>query len=147
MIEEKKSSTIRYLTFDQIRVLYQLFFRRFQEIGEPIPDWSFINQENIKHLIEIPKGSFFGVERYKTIESKAAAIFYHINKGHIFPNGNKRLSVACAVTFLILNGYELTIDADAMTKKALEIANSDPNDFEKVKKDLAEWIKSSLIEY
>lgn len=141
MTEEKKSSTIKYLSFDQVEALYRVFFRMFQEIGEPIPDWSVINKENIKYLVEIPQNTFFGVELYTTIETKAAAIFYHINKGHIFPNGNKRLSIACTVTFLIVNGYELSVDADTMTRKALEIANSDPNDFEQVKKDLAEWIK------
>lgn len=144
MTEEKKSLEIKYLSFDQIKVIYNLFFKRFKEMEEPIPEWSFINNEKIRYLVEIPQNHFYGIEVYKAIEDKAAAIFYHINKGHIFQNGNKRLSIACTVVFLILNGYELTIDADTMTKKALEIANSDPNNFEQVKKDLAEWIKVNM---
>lgn len=146
MIEEKKSLTIKHLTYNQIRVLYELFFDRFKEIGEPIPSWSFVNKKHIEYLVDMPQSSFFGTERYKTIEEKASAIFYYINKGHIFPNGNKRFSVACMVTFLIINGYTFRVDPDTMTSKALEIAKSDPNDFENIKRSLAIWIRENLAD-
>jgi death on curing protein len=145
MIEGKKSSTIKYLSYDHIETIYKLFFDHFQEMGESIPDWSLVNKRNIQHLVEIPQNNFFGIDHYDTIEKKASAIFYHINKGHIFPNGNKRLSIACTVIFLIINGIELSVDVDAMTRKALEIANSDPSDFEQVKQDLTEWIKVNQV--
>lgn len=91
MTEEKKFLPTRhYFNVGAIEVLYKLFFRRFQESGEPVPDFSHV--------------------------------------------------------FLGINGYELAVDPDIMTRKALEVAQSDPFDFKRVKKDLSLWIRQNLQE-
>lgn len=145
MIEEKKSLKINYLTFEQIKVVYDLFFDGFKEMDEPIPHWSYVDKRNINHLVEIPKISFENIELYTSLEEKAAEIFYFINKGHIFPNGNKRFSIAFTTTFLIINNYKFIVNFDEMTRKALEIAQSNPGDFKKVKENLARWIKENMV--
>ena len=71
-------------------------------------------------------------------------MFYKINKGHIFPNGNKRISLACLIIFLESNNMKLNITQDEATNKALEIAQSDSNDFQNVKKELEDWIRKNL---
>ncbi len=145
MTEEKKFlPTKYYLNVELVKVVYNVFFIRFKEFGEPIPHWDYVNKESIKHLVTIPKTAVFGHNLYPSIEDKAAAIFYHINKGHIFPNGNKRLSIACAVVFLGINEYELTIPQDAMTRKALDVAQSDPSNSEEVRRQLAAWFREGL---
>lgn len=147
MTEVKKSlPTKYYFNIGAIETLYKLFFQRFKEFGEPIPHWDFVNKKKIEQLVEIPKTSFFGQDQYPSLEDKAAEIFYYVNKGHIFPNGNKRLSVACTIVFLGINGYELVVNPDVMTRKALEIAESDSLDFKKVKKNLSAWILENLKE-
>lgn len=56
----------------------------------------------------------FSPER-ATLEVLAAAYGYGIARGHCFPDGNKRLSLAIMDVFLQLNGRELTAsEADAV---------------------------------
>lgn len=103
---------------------------------------------NLDALIKTPKSSYFGFEQYPTIASKAAIVFYTLNKKHLFLNGNKRLSVACLIIFLFINGKKLRVDTGEMTAKALELAKTSyDSDFKDVKKDLEEWIGSRLDEF
>jgi len=48
--------------------------------------------------------------------------------------------------FLDINNKRLEITVDEATAKAIETANSDPNDFHQVKKELESWIKTNLRE-
>ena len=79
-----------------------------------------------------------------TLESKAAILFDKVNKSQIFPNGNKRLSLGLLFVFLDMNNKKLSITADEATAKALELANTPAEDFEKVKIGLENWIKANL---
>ena len=144
MTEERKSQPIRNLAKEDIETIYLVLFERFKEIGEPIPPFERVNKKEIENLVVIPQTKHFGEEQYPTIESKAAILFYKINKGHIFPNGNKRISLACLIIFLESNNMKLNITQDEATNKALEIAQSDSNDFQNVKKELEDWIRKNL---
>ena len=144
MTEERKSQPIMHLVKEDIETIYLVLFERFKEIGEPIPPFERVNKKEIENLVVIPQTKHFGEEQYPTIESKAAILFYKINKGHIFPNGNKRISLACLIIFLESNNMKLNITQDEATNKALEIAQSDSNDFQNVKKELEDWIRKNL---
>jgi death-on-curing family protein len=146
MTEREKSALIRHLSKEDIANIYLVLFDRFKEIGEPIPPFSQVNLKEIENLVVIPQTKHFGVEQYPTIESKAAILFYKINKGHIFPNGNKRISLACLFVFLDINNKRLEITVDEATLKAIEVANSDPRNFDKIKEGLESWIKTNLRE-
>lgn len=146
MTEEKKSTPINYLSSFDLEAIYKVSYRRFIEIEEPIPPFKHINKAQLIHLETLPKTSFFGKEQYPTLESKAAIIFYKINKGHIFPNGNKRLSVYITLVFLMINNKFLNVSQDEMTSKALEIATSSAENFEEVKNNLELWIKNNMKE-
>src|SRR3989338_9819494 len=147
MIEEKKyPRLIRHLSVEDIETIYSVLFKRFEEIGEPIPPLSEVSKQEIKNLAAIPQTTYFGKEQYPTLESKTAILFYKINKGHIFPNGNKRISLACLFIFLESNNFKLNITQDEATKKALEVAQSDPNDFQRVKEEIEFWISGNLKE-
>ncbi|OGI77138.1 hypothetical protein A3B85_01690 [Candidatus Nomurabacteria bacterium RIFCSPHIGHO2_02_FULL_37_13] len=95
MTEKEQSKQTRYLSKEDIASIYLVLFDRFKEIGEPIPPFDQVNKKEIGNLVVIPQTKHFGQEQYPTIESKSAILFYKINKGHIFPNGNKRISLAC----------------------------------------------------
>ena len=144
MIAKEKLGLIRHLSKIDITNIYSVLFDRFKEIGEPIPPFSQVNEKEIENLVVIPQTKHFGEEQYPTLELKAAILFYKINKGHIFPNGNKRLSLACLFVFLDVNNKRLEITEDEATTKAIEIAKSDPKDFDNVKKELELWIKTNL---
>lgn len=144
MIEEKKYQQIRYLLKEDIATIYLVLFERFKEIGEPIPPFVQVNKSEIENLVIIPQTKHFREEQYPTIESKAAILFYKINKGHIFPNGNKRISLACLFIFLESNNMKLDVTQDEATNKALEVAKSSPNDFQSTKEKLESWIRKNL---
>jgi death-on-curing protein len=144
MTEKEKLPLIRYLSKTDITDIYLVLFDRFKEIGEPIPPFAQVNEKEIENLVVIPQTKHFGEEQYPTIESKAAILFYKINKGHIFPNGNKRISLACLFVFLEINNRRLEITEDEVTAKAIEIANSDPRNFDSTKEELESWIKTNL---
>ncbi|MEK7128406.1 MAG: type II toxin-antitoxin system death-on-curing family toxin [Patescibacteria group bacterium] len=146
MTEKEKSEPIRHLSKTDITNIYLVLFNRFKEIGEPIPHFTRVNEKEIENLVVIPQTKHFGEEQYPTIESKATILFYKINKGHVFPNGNKRISLACLLVFLEVNNKKLEITEDEATAKAIEIANSDPRNFDKVKEELEGWIKNNLRE-
>jgi|SRR3989338_2061331 len=147
MIEEKKyPRLIRHLSVEDIETIYSVLFKRFEEIGEPIPPLSEVSKQEIKNLAAIPQTTYFGKEQYPTLESKTAILFYKINKGHIFPNGNKRISLACLFIFLASNGYTLGITEDEATAKALEVAKSDSQDFHRIKDELEIWIQIKIKE-
>jgi death-on-curing protein len=146
MTEEKKSKTVIYLTTEFIKQIHATLAKRFESIGEPIPPLNKSHEHEIENLVLLPQQTFSGIELYPTLESKAAILFYKVNKSQIFPNGNKRLSLALLLIFLRINGYGLFITEDEATQKALWLANSPAEDFEKVKKEVEDWITINLKE-
>jgi death-on-curing family protein len=146
MIEQKKH-TVLYLDRGNIGLIHQIVSERWKQDGEPIPPFTTANEDNLDALIKTPKSDYFGVEQYPSLASKAAIIFYTLNKKHLFLNGNKRLSVACLIIFLIINGKDLNVTQDEMTSKALELAKTThDHPFETIKNDLESWIDRNLID-
>jgi death-on-curing protein len=52
-----------------------------------------------------PQGSFDGQEFYPDLIDKAAVLMCHLAWNHSLPDGNKRVSWACLLMFLDLNGF------------------------------------------
>jgi death-on-curing protein len=146
MTVENESSQIKYLSTADIEEIYTTLSARFAEIGEPIPSFRLVKQGHIENLVALPQTSFFDAVQYPSLESKATIIFYKINKGHIFPNGNKRMSIACLLVFLSINNMVLRITSDELTAKALWLAESPAEEFERVKQDIEKWIRLNLKE-
>ena len=46
---------------------------------------------------------------YPTFEEKLTHLFFGANKFHCFEDGNKRIAIALAAQFLLLNGYVFTV--------------------------------------
>lgn len=144
MTAEKKYKPITYLSPEFIKEIHSVMVEEFAGIGEPIPPLSDIHNHEIDNLSLLPRQSFSGIELYPTLESKAAILFYKVNKSQIFPNGNKRLSLALLFTFLRINSFRLSVTEEEATQKALELANTRAEDFEQVKIELEEWIQNKL---
>ena len=71
-----------------------------------------------------PAASFAGQDLYPDIPSKAAALMHSLVSNHPFVDGNKRVAVAAAELFLIVNGYRLDADDDALESLAVAAAAS-----------------------
>jgi len=144
MIEE---NGFRYLDKEDIARIHAALSAWTEKEGEPVPPFSLAKEADIDSLVNISRHRFFDREAYPTLEEKAAIIFYTVNKRQIFLNGNKRMSTLCLLVFLGVNDKTLAVGADELTDKALWLAKTDTLDFPSVKKDLAHWIHSHLVDY
>jgi death-on-curing family protein len=143
MIEVKKN--IQYLDRFTVEYIHKILSNLFKD-EEPLPPFSTANDDCLDSLIKIPQSRFFGVEQYPTIESKAAIIFYTLNKKHLFLNGNKRMSVGCMLAFLAINHVDPIVKPDELTEKALWLAKTtQDHSFHETKRELESWIKEKVI--
>jgi death-on-curing protein len=81
------------------------------------------DQHGLDSAIATPQATFGGVYLHATIPSMAAAYLFHLCQNHAFIDGNKRVGANSAVTFLWLNGWEPTFDADQMIELVLGVAS------------------------
>jgi len=58
------------------------------------------DEGHLKAIIEFVQNDSY----YSTIEEKASYLFYALNKGHVFIDGNKRTAVVLTAYFFELNG-------------------------------------------
>lgn len=97
-----------------------------------------------------PRTSLAGVEKYTSVEEKAAALFHSLVKNHPFHNGNKRTALATLVTFLWRNDRRLavTVSDDEVFDMVLNVArdafamNSTPDG---VVSEVASWLKDRTV--
>ena len=57
------------------------------------------------------------------IFAMAAAYAFHLASNHPFIDGNKRIALAAAATFLAVNGYEITADDEALYQSMIAVAS------------------------
>ena len=145
MTEENASST-RCLDREDYREIHAALAAWSEEHDEPIPSFSHAKEADLDVLVQLPQQRFFGRAAYSTLEEKAAIIFYTINKRQIFLNGNKRMSTLSLLVFLRINGKQLDVSPDELTKKALWLALTDPLEFPAIKHELVEWIRGHLTD-
>ena len=113
------------------------------EFGEPIPPFDTRYPDKLESCLQTPFQTFANKSLYSTFESKAAILFYLMNKNHPFQNGNKRVAVVTLYYFLIINGRRLKVDNHKLYEFAKEVAGSDPDD----KDMIISKIRGFIIEY
>ncbi|MGR1415293.1 type II toxin-antitoxin system death-on-curing family toxin [Streptococcus agalactiae] len=69
--------------------------------------------------------SYFGIEKYSSIEEKAARLCYSLVNNHAFLDGNKRIGVYVMIIFLELNGIVLNQTDEEIVKLGLGVAASE----------------------
>jgi len=78
---------------------------------------------------------------YANAAEEAAALMESLANNHPFFDGNKRVAFAATHTFLLLNGYDLTVDPSAAYTFMMDsIANSEFR-FSKI----LGWINSNIV--
>jgi death-on-curing protein len=83
--------------------------------------------------LALPRSGFSSVERYPTIEAKAACYLYELVRGHCFADGNKRTAYLSAFTFLDINGYDLIVEDEEVFRFVSKIADDKTRpDFDEV---------------
>ncbi|HGD4686068.1 TPA: type II toxin-antitoxin system death-on-curing family toxin [Streptococcus agalactiae] len=69
--------------------------------------------------------SYFGIEKYPSIEEKAVRLCYSLVNNHAFLDGNKRIGVYVMIIFLELNGIVLNQTDEEIVKLGLGVAASE----------------------
>lgn len=75
-----------------------------------------------------PSASAFGKDAYSSLEEKAAALTHSLARNHGLIDGNKRLSLACLIAFLGINGRKLSLSNDGAYDLIIEIASGNLDD-------------------
>ena len=97
---------MKRLTTDQILKLHGQLIKTTGGLGG-VRDKGLV-ESSLSSAFEV----YFGVERYPTIEEKAARLCYSLVKNHAFLDGNKRIAVFTMLVFLELNGIILDCEDD-----------------------------------
>lgn len=79
----------------------------------------------LESAIAQPRATFDGEELHPTIFDKAAAYAFYIAEAQAFVDGNKRVALVCALTFLALNNYEIPNDQPDFYDAMINIAKKD----------------------
>ena len=138
---------IYYLDLELMeKICHKLAVAIFDKKDDPISPFKEHEISLLESALNAARASFDGVEKYPTLEEKAAVLWYHLNKNHPFKNGNKRISTASMLVFLHLNELWLDSGKNEMVEKSLYIANSDRTERDKVIENLRIWIKDHLTE-
>ena len=78
------------------------------------------------HLLEsaiaMPKATFGGEYLHTDLYEMAAAYLFHLTQNHAFVDGNKRVGLAAALTFLGMNGKRIVVGEDELVDLVLGVA-------------------------
>lgn len=73
----------------------------------------------------MPRSTFNGVYLHETLPDMAAAYHFHLSQNHPFVDGNKRIGVAVALVFLLMNDMELMATNAELEALATGLAKGD----------------------
>jgi len=76
----------------------------------------------LESAIAMPRSTFDGTELHAGLAQKAAAYHFHLCANHPFVDGNKRVAVAAAELFVMVNGRELTASDDELVELTMGVA-------------------------
>lgn len=115
----------------------------FPNYAGEAPDFQFLG--NGRGLLESALARplpLFGVEKYESIEEKAAALIWAITMNHPFTDGNKRSALTTGTFFLFVNGHSLLATNQEAVEMCLAVADG-TRDFGE--KDVVTWISDRAI--
>jgi len=113
--------------------------------NEPIPAFATRYPNVLESCLETPFQTFEKKEFYPTFVSKAAILFYLMNKNHPFQNGNKRVAMATMFYALYQQKKWLKVDTQTLYNFAVWVAESPSNAKRQVVDYIEEFLKKHMI--
>ena len=77
----------------------------------------------LESAVATPMATFGGEFLHTTIPSMAAAYLFHLCQNHPFVDGNKRTGANAAITFLLINDWELDVSEDELVDLVLSVTS------------------------
>jgi death on curing protein len=79
----------------------------------------------LESAVATATATFGGQFLHPTIPSMAAAYLFHTCQNHAFVDGNKRTGANAAITFLLINDWELEVSEDELVDLVLSVASGE----------------------
>ena len=108
---------IQFLSIDQLLLIHQ------RGIAEHGGSPELRDRGLLESAAAMPYVQFAGQFLHVGLPAMAAAYLFHLCKNHPFVDGNKRVSVAAAETFVLLNDYELRATNSQLEVMTLGVAD------------------------
>jgi death-on-curing protein len=77
----------------------------------------------LESAVATPMSSFGGEFLHESVPAMAAAYLFHICQNHPFVDGNKRTGANAAITFLLINDWDLDLSEDELVDLVLSVAS------------------------
>jgi death-on-curing protein len=77
---------------------------------------------------ERPQTTLMGVDAYRTLEAKAAALMHSIVCNHALIDGNKRLGLHATTVFAAINGFDIALTLDEAFELVMAVASGELRD-------------------
>lgn len=90
----------------------------------------------LESALENAFSSYGGIEFYPTKEEKGARLGYTLISNHVFVDGNKRIGMYVMLTFLEVNGIEMTCTNEDVVEAGLGVASGKMG-----YEELLEWVR------
>lgn len=107
---------IVYLTVEEVLAVHR---RVIEEFGG---DDGLRDRGLLESAVAMPRATFGGRALHPGIAAQAGAYFFHLCANRPFVDGNKRVAVASAELFLLLNARELNASDDDVEEVAMGVA-------------------------
>ena len=109
------------LTKDQVISIYEMLI---QKTGGSS---GVMNESLMDSAIDNIWQIFDGVELYPTLEEKGARLGFSLIRNHSFSDGNKRIGILAMLTFLSVNGIEISCTDTELVETGVVLASGQMN--------------------
>jgi death on curing protein len=106
-----------FLTLDEVLEIHA------QQIGLYGGSEGVRDRAGLESAIATPGATYGGEFLHRSIPAMAAAYLFHISQNHPFLDGNKRTGANAAVTFLLINEWDLDVTEDELVDLVLSVAS------------------------
>lgn len=124
-----------FLTLDEVLALHEDQIRRYG--GTP----GLRDEGLLSSALGAVTATFDGELLHQDLWEMAAAYLVYLAQNHPFLDGNKRVALASALTFLWMNDVEVGADEDELTRLVFRVAEG-----EATKSDVAVFLRSNAAE-
>lgn len=124
---------IRFLSTEDVMHLHARSIRKFGG-SEGLRDPNLLDA-----AVSMPRQSFGGEFLHPDLASMTAAYHFHLAQNPPFIDGNKRIALAAAVTFLRVNNHRLNATNDEAYDITIRVATGDIN-----KGELTNWWRERI---
>ena len=114
--------------------------------NEPISEFNARYPNVLESCVNVPFQKYGGKDLYKSLEAKAAILFYLFIKNHPFQNGNKRVAITTLLLFLLINKKWLSVNETVLYNTAVWVAQSPPDAKDEVVSFIARFVRKYLVD-